>query len=72
MENFFRFDGDDFTGGEFGGAAGELEFVSVADELIAGDDESLTAFEDDIFGAGGCRIEQSEERNQQESGKNCG
>jgi hypothetical protein len=44
MKDFFAFDGEDFAGGKFGGAAGELKLVGVADELVAGNDEALAAF----------------------------
>jgi len=58
MENFFGLDGDDFVGRKFGRASGELKFVGVADELVAGDDEALAAAKDDVFGAGGVRADE--------------
>jgi len=63
-KKLFRLDGDDFAGGKFGGAAGHGEFVGVADELVAGDENALSALEDDVFGAGGLR-EYSDESTEQ-------
>ena len=64
VKNLFRFDGDNFGCGDFCRAAGELEFVGITDELIAGDNEALAVFQDDIFSASGLREERRGEQHE--------
>lgn len=44
VKNLFRLYGNDLGCGDLGGAAGELELVGSADELISGNDEALATF----------------------------
>src|SRR5262249_50309084 len=68
-KNFFGLDGHNFGSGKFSGAAVQSEFVSVPDELVAGDNEALAAFEDDVFGARGGNCEHEKEKSEERKEK---